>query len=88
MRRKGMGLIEYQAMPSLHDIVHYGGYSHLLYNSSWKFNLLAAVRYDTEKACGTDRPSHRKSHLPGHSPPASRRAAVLGQPSSLRPHWF
>jgi hypothetical protein len=22
MRRKGMGLIEYQALPSLHDIVH------------------------------------------------------------------
>ncbi len=29
-------------------------------------------RYGTEKAGGTARPSHAKSHLPGHSPPASQ----------------
>ncbi len=37
-----------------------------------------------EKAGGTARPSHTKSHLPGHSP----LAAVLDQRSSLRPHWL
>ncbi len=38
-----------------------------------------------EKAGGTARPSHEKSHLPGDSPPASQ--AGLGQHSSLRPLW-
>ncbi len=37
------------------------------------------------KAGGAARPSRTKSHLLGHT---ARRAAVLGQPSSLRPHWF
>ncbi len=44
-------------------------------------------RSGTEKAGFTTRPSHTKAHLPGHSPPACQAAAVLGQPSSLRPHW-
>ncbi len=62
----------------------------LLYDSSWKFHPFTAVgsscqsnRYGIEKAGGTTRPSRTKSHIPGHSLPA-----VLGQHSSLRPHWF
>ncbi len=39
-------------------------------------------RYGTEKASGMDRPSCTKTHMPGHSPPASKRAGVLDQPSA------
>jgi hypothetical protein len=68
---------------------------HLQYNSSWKFHQLpdghvAPVRATgtvRNKAGGTARPSRTKSHLPSHSPPASQAGAVLGQPSSLPPHW-
>ncbi len=42
-------------------------------------------RYGTENAGGTARPSRTKSQLPGNFPLASQ--AMLGQPSSLRPHW-
>ncbi len=46
-------------------------------------------RISVKKAGGTARPSCTKSHLLGHSHPVkpARRAAVLGQPSSLQPHW-
>ncbi len=36
-----MGLLEYQAMPSLCDVAH-DGCVQVLYNSSWKFHQLAA----------------------------------------------
>jgi hypothetical protein len=45
---------------------------------------------DRDKWCGLSGQSRTKSHPAalGHSPPAcSQRAAVLGQLSSLRPHW-
>ncbi len=53
-----------------------------IYNSSWKFFQLAARQllgnsYGTGKAGGTAHPSLTKSHLPGHSPPASQAAVVL-----------
>ncbi len=65
------------------------GCVHLLYNSSWKFNQLAAgqllsgqpVRYG--KAGSMDRPSQCKSHLPGHCPPAQLSRA----PCRASPPW-
>ncbi len=73
------------------------GHAFLVWRSSWRIvmfiqNITSARnsissqlgsscqgnRYGTEKAVGT------KSHLLGHSPPASQ----AGQPSSLRSHWF
>jgi hypothetical protein len=58
-----------------------------IYISSWKFHQLAAgqlVWYGKgRRYC---RPLHKKSRLPGHSIQPARRAAVLGQPSSFRPH--
>ncbi len=48
-------------------------------------------RYSTEKAGGTAHPSHSKSHLPAHSPPASQAGRRIGpalQPSdSLATTW-
>jgi hypothetical protein len=42
-QREGMGLLEYQAMPSLPDVAYDGGDCvHLQNNSSWKFFQLAA----------------------------------------------
>jgi hypothetical protein len=35
-------------------------------------------RYGTEKAGGTASPSRTKSHLPGHSPPASQAGRRVG----------
>ncbi len=40
----------------------------------------------TEKAGSTARPSRTKSHLPGTLLQPAKRAAVSGQPSSLRPY--
>jgi hypothetical protein len=86
-RWKGIGLLEHQVMLSLHDKAHDG----------WLFTFTTAVGnsissqlesscqdnwYSMEKACSTARPPLTKSHMPVHSPPA-RRAAVLGQSSSL-----
>jgi hypothetical protein len=82
-------------MPSLRDKTHDGwlctGCVPLLYNSScstssqlgssWQGN-----RHGTEKAGVKARPSRTKSHLPGHSPPASQRAALLDQPSKIQLH--
>jgi hypothetical protein len=41
---EGMGLLEYQAMPSLRDLAHDGWLCTflILYNSRWKFQQLAA----------------------------------------------
>jgi hypothetical protein len=59
------------------------GCVHSLYNSSWKFLQLAARQLllgqqGTEKAVGTARLSHTKSHLPGHSSPASQAGRRVG----------
>ncbi len=44
-QREGMGLLEYQAMPSLSDVTHDGhGCVHLLYVFSWKFQQLVAAQ--------------------------------------------
>jgi hypothetical protein len=72
------------------------GCVHLLCDGRWKFHQLAAGqlssrpphRYRTEKAGGTARPSCTKSHLPGRILQLARRAAMVGQTSSLRAHWL
>jgi hypothetical protein len=74
---EGMGLLEYQTMPSLRDVAHDDGYVHLLYNSIWKFHQLGArqpligLPVRSEKVDCSSHPSQTISHLPGHSPPAS-----------------
>ncbi len=41
-QRKGMGLLEYQDMSSLRDVIHNEwSWVHLLYNSRWKFHKLS-----------------------------------------------
>ncbi len=92
-QREGMGLLEYQVMPSLRDVAHDKWLLTLLYNSNWKFHqltagqLLPGHRYGSEKRQAV-RPVHHVQNntcrvtllQPG------RQASVLGQPSSLRPH--
>jgi hypothetical protein len=90
--REGMGLLEYQAMPSMRDVAHDGWLCTFLYNSSSKFHQLSAwqplsgqpVRY--EKTGGTVCPSCTNHTCRGTLLQPARRAAVLYQPSSLRPH--
>jgi hypothetical protein len=78
-QREGIGLLEYQA---LRDVAHYGV---LCTFSNWSAP-------DRGKWCSVSGQAawivhHVQNHtLLGHSPSAARRAAVLGQPSSLRPH--
>ncbi len=82
-KREGMGLLEYQAMPSLRDVLD---------GVSCTFSKRAAP--DQGKWCGPSWQAawtvqHVQNHtLLGHSPPASQAAAVLGQPFSLRSHWW
>ena len=72
-QRGGMGILEYQAMPSLRDVAHDGWLCAFTIqcNRSWKFHqrqLDSSCKGNlccTEKAGGTTRPSRRKSHLPG-----------------------
>jgi hypothetical protein len=89
-QREGKGLLEYHAMPSLRDVAHDRWLRTFTENSisSQLGSSCLGNRYGTEKEGGTARPSRTKSYLPGHSPPAKRvrRADVLGQPSSFRPH--
>jgi hypothetical protein len=74
-----MGLLEYLEMNSLREYI---------YN---KYSITAPVNplarswavpgeqsYCTEKAGGTARPSHTKSHLQGPSPPASQAGRRVG----------
>jgi hypothetical protein len=95
-QREGMDLLVYQAMPSLRDVAYDGWLCTFTIKQQLEIpsarSWTAPVRgtgtvRKTEKAGSKARPSHIKSHLPGHSPPASQagRAAVLGQPSSLWP---
>ncbi len=60
---EGLALLKYQAMPSLRDIFH-------------QLSCLGKL-CSTEKAGGKASPSCTKSHLPGHSPPASNLAIGL-----------
>jgi hypothetical protein len=71
-------------MLSLRDVGHDGWLSAFLFNRSWNFHQFVAGRswqgnrYGTEKADSTARPSRTKSHLPGHSPPASQAVRRVG----------
>ncbi len=72
-QREGMGLLEYQAMPSLRDIA----------NDGWLCTFIISQQLEIpqariRKAGGRDRPSHTKSHLSGHSPPASQGGCRVG----------
>jgi hypothetical protein len=77
-----MGLLEYQAMPSLRDVTHDGWLCTFSIQQqleipsarSWAapVSTVKATAYGIVKAGGTARPSRTKSHLPGHSPPASQ----------------
>jgi hypothetical protein len=49
------------------------------YISTQLGNSCQGNRYCTEKAGGTARPSRTKSHLLGHSPPASQAGRRVGQ---------
>jgi hypothetical protein len=92
-KEKGrMGQLDYQAMPSLVTNVCV----HLLYNSSWKFHQLADAWETPVRATGTVwkrqavQPVH---HVQNHTSwvtllQPARRADVLSQPYSLRPHWI
>jgi hypothetical protein len=73
-------------MPSLRDLAHDGWIC--------KFNICITAsgnsiisqlgsscqgnRYGTEKTGGTAGPSHKKSHLPSHSPPVSQAGRRVG----------
>ncbi len=83
-QRECINLLEYQAMPSLYGIAHDDVFCvHLVI-----YHPQTGTSGEVVRAGGMDRPSHTKSLLLGDSPPPARRAAVLGQPSSLRPHWL
>ncbi len=65
-----MGLIEYQAMPSLRDLAHDGWLC--TFTVKQKLEITSARRsqgnrYGTEKADSTAHPSCTISHLQGHS---------------------
>ncbi len=95
-QREGMGLLEYyRAIPSLRDVAHDGWLCYFL--CTFQYNRLSAAgnsissqldsscqgnRYGSENVGVTARPSHTKSHLQ-----PARWDAVLGQLSSLWPHW-
>ncbi len=75
-----MGLLDYQAMPSLRDVAHdewlcnvYDYYPARSWAGSRQGN-----RYGTEMAGGTAHPSRTKSHLPGQTPPASQAGGRVG----------
>jgi hypothetical protein len=78
-----MGLLEYQAMPSLHDVAH----NDVLCTFRNRSALDRGKVVWSFRAGVMDRPSGTKSHPAGVILlwPA-RRAAVLGQLSSLWPH--
>jgi hypothetical protein len=87
-----MGLLEYRAMPSLRDVAHDGWLCTFTKEQQLEMpsdrSWAAPVRTTgTKKAGGTARPSRTKPHRPGPLLQPTRRAAVLGQPSSLRHHW-
>jgi hypothetical protein len=77
-QREGMGLLEFQAMPSLHHL--YICYITAAKNSisSQQGSSYPGNRYVTDKAGVTARPSYTKSHLPDHSPPANQAGRHIG----------
>jgi hypothetical protein len=83
-QREG-GLLEYQAMPSLLDVAHDGLFctftiSQQLSNPSarsWAAPVRATGTVRKRQAI-QPRPSRTKSHLPGHSPPASQAGRCVG----------
>ncbi len=76
---EGMGLLEYQAIPSLRDVAHDGWLCTFTKYQQLK-NQLGSPSYwcVTEKAGGTARPTRTQSHLPGHFPPASQPGRRVG----------
>ncbi len=60
--RDGMGLLEYQAMPSLQPEIPSA--------RSWEAPARATGTVRKRQAVLPCSPSHTKSHLPGHSPAA------------------
>jgi hypothetical protein len=82
-QREGMGLLEYQAMPSLREVTYDGWLCTCTVTaagnsiSSQLGSSCKGNRYSTVKAGGTVRPS-RTSHLPGHSPLASQAGRRVG----------
>jgi hypothetical protein len=89
-QREGMGLLEYLAMPSLCDVANDRLLCTLAICTTAAGNSISSQlgspcqgnRYGMEKAGGTASPAHTKSHLPGHSPPASQTGRRVG-PSLL-----
>jgi hypothetical protein len=64
-----MGLLEYQAMPSLPDVAHDGWLCsnvYIYYNSSWEFHQLAAGQLLSGQPVrfGKERPVH---HVQNHT---------------------
>jgi hypothetical protein len=94
-QREGMGLLEYQILPSLRDVAHDKWLLTLLYCITAAGNSISSqlcsssqgMRYGSEK-----RQAVRTVHYVQNNTcrvtllQPSRRAAVLGQPSSLQPH--
>jgi hypothetical protein len=79
-----MGLLEFQAMPSLRDKAH-GGWlcTFTKYNISWKFHQLAAEQLlsgqpVTVRKGQAVRQVTYKLRLPGHSPPVSQASSRVG----------
>ncbi len=89
---EGMGLLAYQAKPSLRDVAHDVVLSTFTAAGNSISTQLGSFcqdnRYCTKKASGSARPSRTKSHLSGHSSLASQAFRRVSQPSSLRPHWL
>ncbi len=91
-QREGMGLLEYQAMPSLRDVAHDGWLCTFTMQQQLEIPSARSCWAAPVRATGTVR--KRQAVWPGQNDicpvtllhPA-RRAAVLGQPSSLWPHW-
>ncbi len=86
-QREGMGLLEYQAMPSLRDVAHDGWWLRTFTTyvtaagNSFSSQLDSSYqdnRYSMEKAGCAACPSRTKSHLPCHSPPASQAGRRVG----------
>ncbi len=78
-----MGLLEYQAMPSLCDVAYDGWLCTFTIKQQQEIpsvrSWAAPVRETgTEKAGVVARLSRTKSHLPGHPPPASKAGRRVG----------
>jgi hypothetical protein len=70
-----MGLLEYQATPSFREVAHNGSLCTFTLQLG---SFCQGNRYSMEKEGDTARPSHTKSHLLGHSSPASQADCRVG----------